>query len=47
MTTQRISGSGSIRSSSEAISSIISGESALRASGRFSCSRATPNSSVD
>ncbi len=41
MTTQRTSGSGSSRSSSTAISSIISGESALRASGRLSRSSAT------
>ena len=46
MTTQRTSGSGSSRSSSPAISSIISGESALRASGRLSRSRATWNSST-
>ena len=39
MTMQRTSGSGSSRSSSAAISSIISGESALRASGRLSRSR--------
>ena len=41
MTMQRTSGSGSSRSSSPASSSIISGESALRASGRLSRSRAT------
>ena len=42
ITTQRTSGSGSSRSSSETISSIISGESALRASGRLMRSRVTP-----
>src|SRR4051812_49173528 len=47
ITTQRTSGSGSSRSSAEEISSIISGESALRASGRFSRSSATWNSSTE
>ncbi len=47
MTMQRTSGSGSSRSSSLASCSIISGERALRASGRFSRSRATwPSSEV-
>ena len=40
-------GVGVERSSSPAISSIISGESALRASGRFSRSSATWNSSIE
>ena len=47
ITMQRTSGSGSSRSSSEAISSIISGESALRASGRLSRSSATLGSSTE
>src|SRR4051794_17129303 len=46
ITTQRTCGSGSSRSSAEEISSIISGESALRASGRFSLRSATWKSST-
>src|SRR3954463_2813659 len=46
-TMQRTSGSASSRSSVSAISARISGESALRASGRFSRSRATWCSSTE
>src|SRR5215212_10173234 len=46
-TMQRTSGSASRRSSARAISLRISGERALRASGRFSRTRATWNSSTE